>query len=123
MSSYPTEPSKEHPSTYVVQDRSNLEELHRLEVQDMLVTTGMGGVLPELADPTTLRRVLDVGCGTGGWLTDVARAYPNIEWLVGADVSAKMVAYARAQAENLGLAGRVEFQVMDALRMLEFPKA
>jgi len=39
MSSYPTEPLKEIPSTYVVQDRSNLEEMHRLEVQDMLSLT------------------------------------------------------------------------------------
>ena len=68
-----------------MQDRSNQEEMERLELQDQLVTTAMGGVLPELADPTSLRSVLDVGCGTGGWLMETARTYPTIEKFVGAE--------------------------------------
>jgi len=121
--SYPTEPLREHPSTYFVQDRSNLEEMTRLEVQDRMITTGMGGVLPELANPTVLRRVLDVGCGTGGWLIEMAYTYPNIEKLVGADISGTMMEYAHTQATAQQLDGRVEFQTMDALRILEFPPA
>src|SRR5579859_4380934 len=98
MSPYPTEPLREHPSTYVVQDRGNLDEMRRLKIQDMLVTTGMGGVLSELPDPTSLRRVLDVGCGTGDWLIETAKTYPTIEILFGGDISGKMIEYARAQA-------------------------
>src|SRR5437762_7880199 len=119
--SNPTDPPREHPSTYIVQNRSSLDELTRLEIQDKMLTAGMGGVLPELADPTLLRRVLDVGCGTGGWLMEMAGTYPTIEKLVGADISNKMVEYARAKAESLGFGGRVNFQTMDALRILEFP--
>jgi ubiquinone/menaquinone biosynthesis C-methylase UbiE len=119
----PTEPVRELESTYIVQDRSNQDEMTRLEVQDKMLTTGMGGVLPELADPTLLRRVLDVGCGTGGWLLETARSYPSIETLFGVDISSKMMAYARAQAEAQQLAGQVQFQTMDALRILEFPPA
>jgi hypothetical protein len=74
-----TEPLREHSSTYIVQDRSNLEEMTRLEIQDKMLTTAMGGVLPELVDPGSLQRVLDVGCGTGGWLMETARTYPTIE--------------------------------------------
>src|SRR5215469_2417565 len=96
----PTKPENEHPSAYFVQDRSNVEEMTRLSIQDKMLTTGMGGVLPELADPTNLRRVLDVGCGTGGWLMETARTYPTIEKLIGADISLKMLAYARNQAET-----------------------
>jgi ubiquinone/menaquinone biosynthesis C-methylase UbiE len=121
--SHPNEPLNEHPSTYVVQDRKSLEEIARLEIQDKLFTAGMGGVLPELTDPTTLRQVLDVGCGTGGWLIETAQTYPTIEKLVGADISSTIVAHARAKAEALGLDGRVEFRTMDALRLLEFPSA
>jgi ubiquinone/menaquinone biosynthesis C-methylase UbiE len=83
----------------------------------------MGGVLPEIANPVTLQRVLDVGCGTGGWLMETARTYPTIAKLVGADISSDMLAYARAKAESLGLSERVRFQAMDALRILEFPDA
>lgn len=36
-----------------------------------MVTKAMGGALPEQADPTLFRRVLDIGCGTGGWLIEV----------------------------------------------------
>jgi ubiquinone/menaquinone biosynthesis C-methylase UbiE len=118
--STPNNSRQEHPSTYVVQDRSNQEELLRLSLQDQIVTTGMGGVLPEQPDPTRFESVLDVGCGTGGWLIETAKAFPSISQLVGVDVSTKMVEYARAQAEIEHVADRVQFRAMDALRMLEF---
>src|SRR5579859_8181 len=112
---------REHPSAYFVQDRSNQEEMTRLQIQDHMVTSGMGGVFTEQADPTHFRRILDVGCGTGGWLIEAALAYPTIKLLIGVDVSKKMVDYAREQAQAQGVGERVEFHVMDALRMLEFP--
>ncbi len=113
----------EHPSTYVVQDRSNKEEMNRLRMQDEMATTSMGGVLPEHADPTHLESVLDIGCGTGGWLIQVARTYPNIARLVGVDVSQKMLDYARAQAAASKESRRADFQVMDILRKLDFADA
>lgn len=119
--SYQENPRKEHPSTYVVQDRSNEEELARLQIQDHMLTAGMGGVLPEQSDPSIFRRVLDVGCGTGGWLIEAAKTYPSMNLLVGIDVSARMLDYARGQAEARGVRERIEFRQMDALRMLEFP--
>src|SRR2546427_6992082 len=112
---------REHPSTYFVQDRSNLDEMTRLQIQDQLLTAGMGGVLPEQADPARLQSVIDVGCGTGGWLIEVANTYPGIPRLVGVDISSKMLDSARTLAEAQGVSGRVEFYAMDALRMLEFP--
>lgn len=115
-----TDPLKEHSSTYVV-DQSNQEEVRRLEIQDKMLNIAMGGVLPELDDPTRLRQVLDVGCGTGGWLMETTRSYPTIERLVGVDVSQKMMEYARTQAKEQHLDERVQFQTMDALRTLEFP--
>jgi ubiquinone/menaquinone biosynthesis C-methylase UbiE len=111
----------EHPSTYVVQDRTNGAELARLALQDTMITAAMGGVLPDQTDPASLRRLLDVGCGTGGWLIEIAKAYPTIKLLVGVDISKRMVEYARTQAEAQEVSDRVEFHMMDALRMLEFP--
>lgn len=117
----PTEPRREHPSAYFVQDRSSEDEMIRLQIQDEMLTTSMGGVLPEQPEPTRFKSVLDVGCGTGGWLIETAKTYPHIPRLVGVDVSKRMIDYARSQADAQHLSDRVEFRVMDALRMLEFP--
>ncbi|HEX7733516.1 MAG TPA: methyltransferase domain-containing protein [Ktedonobacteraceae bacterium] len=116
------EPRKiEQPSTYIVQDRENQHELVRLTLQDQLLTASMGGVLAEQSDPAALRHVLDIGCGTGGWAIETALAYPEIELVAGIDISQRMIAYAREEAEGQQLGLRVEFHIMDALRMLEFP--
>jgi ubiquinone/menaquinone biosynthesis C-methylase UbiE len=112
----------DNPSTYMVQDRKNQKELSRLVIQDQMVTTVMGGVLPEQADPTIFQRVLDVGCGPGGWIIEAARTYPTMS-LVGIDISQRMIKYARTQAETQQVSDRVEFRVMDALRTLEFANA
>jgi ubiquinone/menaquinone biosynthesis C-methylase UbiE len=113
--------SREHSSTYVVQDRNNQDEFTRLQVQDQMTTAAMGGVLPEQPNPSSFKRVLDIGCGTGGWLIEAAKTYPGMTQLFGVDISGKMLDYARAQTEANQMRDRVEFIVMDALRMLEFP--
>ncbi len=112
---------KEHPSTYFVQDRSNKDERHRILIQERMLTEGMGGVLPEQADTTTFRRILDIGCGTGGWLIDVAKELPSATHLAGVDISGSMVEFAREQAKMAEVDERVEFHVMDVLRMIEYP--
>jgi ubiquinone/menaquinone biosynthesis C-methylase UbiE len=112
---------QENPSTYIVADRENQSELVRLTVQDRLLTASMGGVLAEQEKPESLRRVLDIGCGTGGWALEVAQTYPEVALVAGIDISQRMIAYAREQAEHQQVTQRTEFHVMDALRMLEFP--
>src|SRR5581483_6496052 len=112
---------REHPSTYFVQDRSNIEELKRLHLQDQMLTRSQGGVLPEQRNPGSFKRILDVGCGTGSWLIAVARTYPTTEILIGGDISRTLVEYARTEAEAEHVGDRVGFRMMDALRMFEFP--
>lgn len=107
----------EHPSTYFVEDRSNREEVERLHIQDRMITTLVGTSLPA----PDVKRVLDVGCGTGGWIREVAKVYPEVTSLVGVDISAAMLEFARSQAQKQQVDDRVEYRVMDALRMLEFP--
>ena len=119
--STPSHPQKQQYSgTYFVQDRENEEELLRLANQDRLVTASMGGVLVEQADPSAFRRVLDVACGAGSWSIEAAQIYPEMS-LVGIDVNRRMIEYARAQATAHHVDERVEFHVMDALGILEFP--
>jgi ubiquinone/menaquinone biosynthesis C-methylase UbiE len=109
--------------TYFVQDRSNQEELKRLIVQERMATNAIGGVLSEQQDPTRFHRVLDIGCGPGGWLIETAQTYPQIEKLYGIDISPTMIQYAQKRAEEQLLPKeRIEFLVMDALLILEFPE-
>src|SRR5260221_5559821 len=96
--------------------------MNRHMIQDSLMTTGMGGRLAEHADPASLHRVLDIGCGSGGWLLEAADRYHHMS-LVGIDISWRMIEYARAQAQSRGLTDGVEFLVMDALHPLKFPDA
>jgi ubiquinone/menaquinone biosynthesis C-methylase UbiE len=114
-------PNNPRPGTYFVYDRSNEEEYTRLNIQDQLITTSMGGVLPEQPDPTIFKRVLDVACGTGGWLIEAARTYPDMSRLVGVDINKPLLGYAQAQAEAHQVSDRVQFRAMDALLILEFP--
>lgn len=111
----------EYQGTYVVLDRNSKEELKRLTIQDQMVTGAMGGVLPEQSHLEMLRRVLDIGCGSGNWLIETAKAYPEIKTLIGIDISKPMIEYAREQARVHNVADRVEFHVMDALLIIEFP--
>jgi ubiquinone/menaquinone biosynthesis C-methylase UbiE len=104
-----------------VQDLFNKEELNRVQLQGHMVTTAMGGALPEQPNPERFERVLDVGCGTGEWLIAAAKAYPKMSLLIGVDISNKILDYARAQAAAQGVNDRVEFRQMDALRGLKFP--
>lgn len=122
MADSPQFPNGEHPGTYFVQDRENQEELTRVRIQDQMITRAMGGVLPEQADVAPFRRVLDVACGTGGWLIELARQNPQMT-LIGIDVNKRMIDYAREQASAAGVDERVEFHTMDALGTLEFPQA
>src|SRR5260370_39796311 len=94
----------------------------RLMIQDTLITTGMGGALSEQPDPASLHRVLDIGCGPGGWILEAARLYPHLN-LTGIDISWRMIEYARAEAQARKLTDGDEFLVMDALHPLKLPDA
>jgi ubiquinone/menaquinone biosynthesis C-methylase UbiE len=111
----------ELPSTYFVYGHHHdKDEMERLTIQDQMITTAMGGVLSEQPDPSTFHHVLDIGCGTGGWVIEAAKAYPEMS-LVGIDISNKMIEYASKQAKNSKVHNQVEFREMDTLRQLEFP--
>lgn len=106
-------------NTYVI-DAESAAEMARLMNQDRIVTKGMGGLFSERTDLSTIKHILDIGCGPGGWALDVALTYPHIE-VVGIDISQRMVNYANAQARVQGLPN-VSFSVMDALKPLAFPE-
>lgn len=118
-----SKPHRDNSNTYTVQDRFNREELERLLIHDQMFTSAMGGVMVEQPAPTRFQSVLDVGCGPGGWILEMAQTYPAMSLLVGVDINDKMISYARAQAKALQVDDRVEFHTMDGLRPLGFPIA
>ena len=105
-------------STHYVIDAENAAEMARLMVQDRLLTTAMGGPFAEQKDVSLIHQVLDIGCGPGGWLLDVASHYPHIQG-VGIDISQLMIAYATSLVHTRTLPN-VTFRVMDATGSLDF---
>ncbi len=111
-----TPPSNKN--TYFINTESGAE-MARLLQQDRILTQGMGGVLPERAnDLLGIRRVLDIGCGPGGWALEIAQSHPMVD-VTGIDISSTMIEYAQAQAQAQRLQN-IHFLVMDALKPLDF---
>src|SRR5579859_8069905 len=106
-------------NTYVI-DPESAAEMVRLLQQDQLMTTGMGGIFPEI-ELDGVQQVLDLACGPGGWALDVAYNYSDME-VVGVDISERMIAYATVQAQ-VQQRNNVSFRVMDILQPLDFPDA
>jgi ubiquinone/menaquinone biosynthesis C-methylase UbiE len=100
-------------------DAENAAEMARLMVQDQVITQAMGGPLPEQTDLSGIFHALDIACGPGGWLFDVAARYPHIQ-AVGIDKSQLMIEYASHLAASQQFSN-LRFQVMDATRPLAFP--
>src|SRR5579859_3831564 len=115
-----SDPREERPGKHTAQKRLENRSSWFALANKMLIAE-MGGVWPEQPVSVQYRRVLDVGCGSGYWLIHGARKYPTIQKWYGVDENRRLILRARALANEQKLDDRLEFHVMDALRMLEFP--
>jgi ubiquinone/menaquinone biosynthesis C-methylase UbiE len=104
-------------NTYIL-DSEDATELARLIHLDRVITQGMGGPLTGLPELPETAQVLDLCCGPGGWVLDVAFAHPEME-VAGIDVSEQMVNYANARARTQQLPN-ASFGVMSVLEPLDF---
>jgi SAM-dependent methyltransferase len=106
-------------NTYFL-DPESPTELARLINLDRVTTQAMGGPLSGLTEQEIagLRNVLDLGCGPGGWVLDVAFEHPEIE-VAGVDISRPMIDYANARARSQELTN-ASFGVMDIRQPLDF---
>lgn len=88
---------------YYILGDSQAEAVHLIE-QDRNFTKSMGGLLPEQSEQVIagLHDVLDLACGPGGWVLEMAQAYPHLQ-VTGLDISPAMIAFARVQAQAGGL--------------------
>jgi ubiquinone/menaquinone biosynthesis C-methylase UbiE len=99
-------------------DAESASEMARLIHQDMIMTRKMGGPLAEQVDPSSFSHILDIGCGSGGWVLDVAFANPDSE-VAGIDISKTLIDYANTRARSQGLPN-VSFEIMDVTKPLTF---
>ncbi len=113
-------PDKRDEGKYFI-DAESAAETARLMYQDRLTTEQMGGVLHEYSPEkiAALESVLDLACGPGGWVIDLAYAAQKAQ-VVGVDVSESNIAYAQSQAHAQGL-DNARFQIMNILEPLDFP--
>lgn len=107
-------------NTYL-NDPENGAEMARLLDQDRTLTEAMDGLLSEQSSVENFHNVLDIACGPGGWVQEVAFVYPQMQ-VTGIDISKAMIDYAIMQAQLQHLEN-AHFKVMDATRPLDFPDA
>jgi ubiquinone/menaquinone biosynthesis C-methylase UbiE len=107
-------------NTYVF-DAESVSETTRLMLQDRQMTRGMGGPFSERkpADFDKMHDILDIACGSGGWVLDVAYEHPDIQ-VEGIDTSRTLIEYARATARSQKLSN-AHFTIMNVLQPLQFP--
>ncbi|HZR44451.1 MAG TPA: methyltransferase domain-containing protein [Ktedonobacteraceae bacterium] len=109
--------TKEQTNTYIL-DAESPTEMARLIDLHRVVTQAMGGPLAGVSELPPEAKVLDMACGPGGWVCDVAFERPDIE-VAGIDVSKIMVEYAYACARTQQLSN-ASFGVMDITQPLDF---
>src|ERR1019366_1006311 len=101
-----------------VLDPESVAEMTRLIQLDQFTTRAMGGPLEEHSDPSHLRHILDLACGPGGWVLDVAFDYPEID-VMGVDISETMIRYAIARAQSQQIPN-ASFGLMNITQPLDF---
>jgi release factor glutamine methyltransferase len=91
-----------------------LEEMARLDhrLDSQLGLAGAPEAVPVRSPAPHVPRILDVGTGSGAIALALAAEHPGVR-VVGVDVDARAVEYARLNAGRLGLSSRVEFLSSD----------
>jgi ubiquinone/menaquinone biosynthesis C-methylase UbiE len=98
-------------NTYII-DTESAAEMARLIDQSRCLNEAMGSLFPDTIDLSGIHTVLDVACGPGEWVQEVASMYPHIT-LLGIDISNLMIKFA-AQRTRVQKLTNARFQVMDA---------
>src|SRR5579859_414422 len=104
-------------NSYII-DTESAAEMARLIDQSRSMNEAMGFLLPENIDLSSVQSILDVACGPGEWVQEVAALHPRIK-IVGTDISTLMIKYAEQRARLQKLAN-ASFQIMDARTPLAF---
>ena len=122
----PTDTSKR--DNRFVADPNSGETMAWLINADAILNRGMGGALGTDLSERLSRiyrerkapvHILDIACGPGGWVIEVAGEHPEYE-VTGVDIGQPMIDYARSLAKVRGF-DNAHFSRMDVLKPLDFP--
>jgi ubiquinone/menaquinone biosynthesis C-methylase UbiE len=97
----------------------NQEIIYLLRQHNLLAEHLESGLLPAGFNTFAAEHILDVACGPGNWVLDVAMAHRDIQ-VVGIDNNPEMIEFAQAQALSRRL-DNVLFLVADMHSMTAFP--
>ena len=84
-----------------INDAQDESETTRLLLQHRYLSESMGGILPASLDLSQVKRVLDAGCGVGGWTYELAWKHPSMH-VTGFDQSSFFVEKAEELVSPLG---------------------
>ena len=70
--------SPDNEKTYFI-DSQSAAEMARLMDFDRYLTKAMGGPMEERTEYSNIHRILDIACGPGGWVLDLAFEHPEID--------------------------------------------
>lgn len=110
-------PEWQEVSTFLIDPQSGAE-MTRLIDQHKMVTEYIGGLFPQKVDPSKIQRVLDLACGPGSWVQDVAFSHQDME-VIGVDFSRAMLDFARSMTRVQGL-DNASYEFMDVRKSLNF---
>lgn len=101
-----------------IMDTESTAEMARLTKLAQHLTEGIG-LFPEGLDLTSRSEILDIGCGPGEWVMEMAQRFPTHQ-IRGIDISSLMTTYAQFCAQTEGITN-VQFTQADARQPLPFP--
>jgi ubiquinone/menaquinone biosynthesis C-methylase UbiE len=110
-------PDWQEVSTFLIDPQSGAE-MARLIDQQKMVTEYIGGLFPQKVDTSKIQSVLDLACGPGSWVRDVAFSHQDME-VIGVDISQAMLNFARSMTRVQGL-DNAFYEFMDIRKPLNF---
>lgn len=110
-------PDWQEVSTFLIDPQSGAEMV-RLIDQHKMVTEYIGGLFPQKVDISRIQSVLDLACGPGTWVQDVAFSHQDME-VIGVDISRAMLDFARSTSRVQGL-DNAFYEFMDIRKPLNF---
>lgn len=92
---------QQHTGTHNSDEQHEIGEIERLLLLHRQLSECMGGILPAALDLRKVKHVLDVECGAGGWIFDLAWRYPSLH-VTGTASEPHLVKQAQALARRAG---------------------